>query len=82
MRMVTPPISKGVPMDSIAGIAMVNFLTLLVLGLVYALADSVSRLELSVPEAITHLRRLGQGTSRHNLPIKTNGQTPHHNPHE
>ena len=173
MRMVTAPISKVVPMDSIAGIAMVDLLTLLALvlvcfaagmlaksapakrlyhrldegllvlpgyafiksfadhfkldqseatplkpvlvrfdefeqlcfeverlvdgrvvifipgapdpwsgSLVYVLAERVPRLELSAPEAITHLRRLGQGTSRHNLPIKADGQAPHHNPHE
>lgn len=82
MRMVTAHTSEVVPMDSIAGIAMVDLLTLWAIVLVYVLADSASRLELSVPEVITHLRRLSQGSSRHNLPRKANGQTAHHNPHE
>ena len=43
MRMVTAPISKVVPMDSIAGIAMVDLLTLLALVLVCFAAGMLAK---------------------------------------
>lgn len=39
-------------------------------SLVYVTAERVAALTLSVPQAITHLRRLGQGTSSQDLALK------------
>ncbi|MEH6565791.1 MAG: DUF502 domain-containing protein [Halopseudomonas sp.] len=51
-------------------------------SLVYLTADRVAAVALSVPEAISHLRRLGQGASRHSLQPLPDTSSAQHKAHE